>query len=181
MKKADEAPGHERLADLERRVRDAQQQIADNLSCEIAALNAHFTDSTRVHEAELLKTFASLQSRELQLRLEEVRERHLQGSYRILGTIKQFPLNDLAVVEQRPPLRGLVHVADVLPIPTRKAIKAMAGDYVDEVRRLHAEGRPGMAKWNVVLAWGCAAWYVLRSPFDWIVSLLLKNLRGSSQ
>jgi hypothetical protein len=81
----------------------------------------------------------------------------------------------------RPPLHGLVHVADALPIPTRKAIKALAGDYMHEVQRLQDEGRSRMAKWNVFLAWCCAAWYVLRSPFDWIVSLLLKNLRGSSQ
>lgn len=83
--------------------------------------------------------------------------------------------------QEPPPLRRLIRVADLLPIPTRKAIKALAGDYMDEVQRLHGEGRPRMAQWNVVLAWGCAAWYLLRSPFDWVVSYVLKNLRGSSQ
>ena len=80
---------------------------------------------------------------------------------------------------ERTPLGGLVRAADALPIPTRKAVKALAGDYMEEVRRLNDEGRPRMAKWNVYLAWGYAAWYVARSPFDWIVSLLIKNLRGS--
>jgi hypothetical protein len=65
-----------------------------------------------------------------------------------------------------PTLRRLIHIADALPIPTRKTVKAMAGDYDDEVRRLRAEGRVRMAQWNVCLAWGCALRIVCRSPFD---------------
>jgi hypothetical protein len=79
------------------------------------------------------------------------------------------------------PLRGLARFADLFGLQTRKAIQALAGDYAVEVRRLRRERRRWMARWNVVLAWGYAAWYVLRSPVDWVVSYVLKSLRGSSQ
>lgn len=79
------------------------------------------------------------------------------------------------------PLRGLARFADLFGLQTRKAIQALAGDYAVEVSRLRRERRRWMARWNVVLAWGYAGWYVLRSPVDLAISYALKSLRGSSQ
>lgn len=74
----------------------------------------------------------------------------------------------------RPPLRSLVRIADLFGIGTRKAIKAMAGDYDVEIRRLRRERRSAAAKWNVMLAWGTALSILLRSPF----TFLLKAAKG---
>lgn len=79
---------------------------------------------------------------------------------------------------KRAPLRGLIRLADWLGLETRRAIKALAGDYAAEIRRLRRERRHWAAKWNHCLAWGYAVWYVFRSPFDMLVRYLVRALRG---
>lgn len=83
------------------------------------------------------------------------------------------------VSRRKPPLRGLVRFADLFGLETRKAIKAMAGDYHVEIRRLRRERRWAMARWNAVLAWGYAGWFVLRSPVDKLTQYATKAWRGS--
>lgn len=78
----------------------------------------------------------------------------------------------------KPSLMGISHFADWFGIPTRKAIKALAGDYEKEIARLWTEGRTRTARWNKALAWGYAFWYVARSPFDTIVRYVMKSFRG---
>lgn len=84
-----------------------------------------------------------------------------------------------AATRNRPPLRGLVKFADLFSIGTRKAIKAMAGDYDVEVRRLRRERRPAMAKWNVFLAWGTALGIVLRSPLSFLIKAAKRLISGN--
>jgi hypothetical protein len=81
--------------------------------------------------------------------------------------------------EPEPTLQGLFRFADWFGLNTRKAIKALAGDYEVEIRRLRQEGRPGVAQWNSVLAWGYALVLVLKSPVSWVVSRALNAFRGS--
>jgi hypothetical protein len=77
---------------------------------------------------------------------------------------------------RRQPLRTLARWADCFGLPTRKAIKALVGDYAVEIRRLRRERRKWMARWNVCLAWGFATWYVIRGPFDAVVQYLVKSI-----
>lgn len=65
-----------------------------------------------------------------------------------------------------PPLRGLTRFADLFGLADRKVVKAIAGDFDVEIRRLRRERRPWVARWNICLAWGCALWCVFRSPLD---------------
>ena len=77
-----------------------------------------------------------------------------------------------------PPLIRISNFADFWGLNLRKRIKATAGDFDVEVRRLHKEKRFRMAKWNVILAWGYAIWYVLRGPYDLVKGALVKALKG---
>jgi hypothetical protein len=77
-----------------------------------------------------------------------------------------------------PSLNHISNFADFWGLGLRKRIKATAGDFDVEVRRLHKEKRYRMAKWNVVLAWGYAIWYVLRGPYDMLKGALVKALKG---
>lgn len=79
---------------------------------------------------------------------------------------------------QRPQLHGIVQFADWLPLELRKRVKALAGDYDAEIGRLHDQGRYRVARWNRALAWIYALWYVLRSPVDRIMGLLVKAFTG---
>lgn len=83
----------------------------------------------------------------------------------------------LARSQRRPPLRSLCRVADFFGLETRKAIKALAGDYEPEIRRLRRERRSHAARWNVILAWLYAIWMVLKSPWEWVVRHVLNALR----
>lgn len=78
-----------------------------------------------------------------------------------------------------PPLRGLVRFADWFGLDTRKAIKALAGDFSVEIRRLRRERRDYVANWNLILAWGYAIWYVFRAPFDFILNTATRLFKGS--
>jgi hypothetical protein len=139
----------------------AAHTVADRLGCKVTDLEFRYLTSEQ----------------ELQIAIQMKQSPAAQ--------VAEFVYFDLPLIRKDPPTRSvlyaLVRVADVLPIATRKAIKALAGDYMHEVQRLYSEGRPGMAKWNVCLAWCCAAWYVLRSPVDWVLAYVLKSMRGSSQ
>lgn len=75
-------------------------------------------------------------------------------------------------------LTRLIRLADLCPLTLRKELKAMAGDYDAERRRLHAEGRPWAAKWNVALAWIIAARLTLTAPASWILNILVKAVKG---
>jgi hypothetical protein len=75
-------------------------------------------------------------------------------------------------------LRNLTNFADFFALPTRKVIKALAGDYDAEIRRLRQARRPFAARWNMGLAWGVALWYVLRSPVDRVLQYLIKSFKG---
>lgn len=77
-----------------------------------------------------------------------------------------------------PSLKRISDFADFWGLDLRKRIKATAGDFGVEVNRLHKEKRYRMAKWNVVLAWGYAIWYVLRGPYDLVKGALGKALKG---
>lgn len=77
-----------------------------------------------------------------------------------------------------PSLNRVSNFADFWGLGLRKRIKAVAGDYDVEVKRLHKEKRYRMAKWNVVLAWGYAIWYVLRGPYDLVKGAMVKALKG---
>lgn len=79
---------------------------------------------------------------------------------------------------QPPSLLGISDFADFWGLSLRKRIKATAGDFDVEVKRLHKEKRYRMAKWNVVLAWGYAIWYVLRGPYDLVKGALVKAMQG---
>ena len=79
---------------------------------------------------------------------------------------------------QPPSLLGISNFADFWGLGLRKRIKACAGELDVEVKRLHKEKRYRMAKWNVVLAWGYAIWYVLRGPYDLVRGALVKALKG---
>ena len=77
-----------------------------------------------------------------------------------------------------PSLKRISNFADFWGLGLRKRIKATAGDFDAEIRRLHKEKRFRMAKWNVILAWGYAIWYVLRGPYDLVKGALVKALKG---
>ena len=77
-----------------------------------------------------------------------------------------------------PSLQHILNFADFWGLGLRKRIKACAGEFDVEVNRLHKEKRYRMAKWNVVLAWGFAIWYVLRGPYDLVKGALVKALKG---
>ncbi len=77
-----------------------------------------------------------------------------------------------------PSLKRISNFADFWGLGLRKRIKAVAGEFDVELKRLHKEKRYGMAKWNVILAWGYAIWYVLRGPYDMLKGALVKALRG---
>lgn len=79
---------------------------------------------------------------------------------------------------QPPSLKGLVQFADWWGLDLRKRIKALAGDYDAEVRRLCRADRYPTARWNKVLAWIFAFWYIGRGPLDWIRALLLLAVKG---
>lgn len=79
---------------------------------------------------------------------------------------------------QPPSIKGILHFADFFGLATRKSIKAMAGDYDDEIRRIHADGRVWTAKYNKLLAWGYALWYVLRGPLDGAVQYLMGSFKA---
>lgn len=74
---------------------------------------------------------------------------------------------------------GISNFADFWGLGLRKRIKACAGEFDVEVKRLHKEKSYRMAKWNVVLAWGYAVWYVVRGPWDWVFGALIKALKSS--
>lgn len=78
-----------------------------------------------------------------------------------------------------PPLKGLVKFADLFGLDTRKKIKAMAGDYAVEIRRLRRERRYFTAKWNCFLAWGYALWFAVWTPLERITTTVVKMLKGS--
>lgn len=75
----------------------------------------------------------------------------------------------------KPPLRSLIRIADFLGLKTRKAIKAMAGDFDPEIRRLSRAHRPIAARWNVALAWICAAQIVLQAPVEKLLSVIRRK------
>lgn len=77
-----------------------------------------------------------------------------------------------------PSLKSITNFADFWGLGLRKRIKATAGDFDVEVKRLHKEKRFRMAKWNVILAWGYAIWYVMRGPYDLVKGALVKALKG---
>lgn len=77
-----------------------------------------------------------------------------------------------------PSLKSVAAFADLWGLELRKRIKSMAGDYDIEIRRIHKEKRYRMAKWNKVLAWGYAIWYVLRGPYDLVRGALVKAMKG---
>lgn len=81
-------------------------------------------------------------------------------------------------VRQTLSLVGLVRFADWWGLDLRKRIKALAGDYDAEIRRLCREDRYLTARWNKVLAWTFAFWYIGRGPWDWIRALLLLAVKG---
>lgn len=80
---------------------------------------------------------------------------------------------------RKPPLSGLIRLADILPLPTRKKLKALAGDYDPEIRRLRRAHRHRAATWNSVLAWLIAIRIVLGAPVEWALRVLLKLFRGA--
>lgn len=80
---------------------------------------------------------------------------------------------------RRLPLRGLVRLADFLPLPTRKKVRALAGDYDLEIRRLRRARRHSAATWNSALAWLIAIRIVLGAPVEWVLRVLLKLFRGA--
>ncbi len=77
-----------------------------------------------------------------------------------------------------PNLKGLVRFADFFGLPTRKAIKALAGDFSAEVLRLKRARRPYMARWNVCLAWLYTFWIILKAPGEMLVRYLVKTFSG---
>jgi hypothetical protein len=77
-----------------------------------------------------------------------------------------------------PSLNRVSNFADFWGLGLRKRIKAIAGEFDVEVKRLHKEKRFRMAKWNVVLAWGYSIWYVLRGPYDLMKGALVKAMKG---
>ncbi len=80
--------------------------------------------------------------------------------------------------KRSPSLKRISNFADFWGLGLRKRIKATAGDFDVEVKRLHNEKRYRMAKWNVILAWGYAIWYVLRGPYDLVKGALVKAMKG---
>ena len=54
------------------------------------------------------------------------------------------------------PVRGIVRLADIFGLGLRREIKAMAAEFEVEIKRLHRERRPAMARWNIILAWTTA-------------------------
>lgn len=78
----------------------------------------------------------------------------------------------------KPALRGLIRVADLFGLQTRKQIKAMAGDFQAEITRLRRARRPMYARWNAVLAWGYAIYFVLRAPVDKLLSIVRRSMLG---
>jgi hypothetical protein len=77
-----------------------------------------------------------------------------------------------------PSVGDLMKRADWFPLELRKKLRAMAGDYDAEIRRLHVEERFRAARWNGFMARWCFWWYVLRGPVDWAVGLLVKTFTG---
>ena len=75
-------------------------------------------------------------------------------------------------------LKGLIRFADLFGLGTRRSIKALAGDYDIEIRRLLRERRPHMARWNAGSAWGYALWSVLGAPSDRLVGFAIKLWGG---
>ena len=69
-------------------------------------------------------------------------------------TEELFRFDSADKLKKVPDLKSIEHFADCFGIPTRKAIKALAGDYAAEIKRLHDEGRTRAARWNRCLAWG---------------------------
>lgn len=84
----------------------------------------------------------------------------------------------LIPTRRRPGLQRLTHLADFFGLGLRKRIKAMVGDFDAEIGRLHRQRRYKAAKWNQLLAWGYAGWYVIRGPVDWVRELLMHALTG---
>lgn len=80
--------------------------------------------------------------------------------------------------KQTPNLRSLVRFADFFGLHTRKAIKALAGDFSAEVQRLKRARRPHMARWNVCLAWLYTFWIVAKAPMDMLLRYLVKAFGG---
>ena len=77
-----------------------------------------------------------------------------------------------------PSLQHISNFADLFGLGLRKKIKAMAGDFDLEIKRLHKAKRSKTAKWNKALAWGYAVWYVVRGPIDWLAENLIKSWKG---
>lgn len=87
-------------------------------------------------------------------------------------------LGRLFMSRRQPSLKGISNFADFFGLGLRKRIKAVAGDYEVEIKRLHKEKRYKTAKWNKALAWSYAIWYVLRGPVDWFAETLIKSWKG---
>ncbi|MDP2034178.1 MAG: hypothetical protein Q8K29_12270 [Polaromonas sp.] len=81
--------------------------------------------------------------------------------------------------QQLPRLDSLNSIAEWLPLGMRKKIKAMAADYADEIRCIHARGEYRKAQWNKRLAWGYAIWYVVRGPVDAVKDWLIASFKGN--
>ena len=94
------------------------------------------------------------------------------------STIKKNRSGFEDLAARAPSLRGISNFADFWGLGLRKKIKAGAGEFDVEVKRLHKEKRYRMAKWNVVLAWSYAVWYVLRGPYDLVKDALVKAIKG---
>jgi hypothetical protein len=82
------------------------------------------------------------------------------------------------VMRKRPSLKSLTYFADLWPLGLRRRLKALAGDYDADIRAMHKQHRYRMARWNALLAWGHALWYVVRGPVDGIVTWAIKAWKG---
>lgn len=78
----------------------------------------------------------------------------------------------------KPSLQPICDFADLFGLQVRKKIKAVAGDYDEEIARLHKQRRYKTAQWNRILAWGYAILYVLRGPLDWVTDYLISAVKG---
>jgi hypothetical protein len=79
---------------------------------------------------------------------------------------------------RKPSLTALSNFADIFGLQIRKRIKALAGDYDEEIGRLYKQRQYKTAQWNRILAWGYAIWYVLRGPLDWVTDYLISAVKG---
>lgn len=95
-----------------------------------------------------------------------------------LSPVAEVFQKNIQTQRARASLKAMSHFADFFPLELRKRIKALAGDYEVEIKRLHKEKRYKTARWNKVLAWGYAIGYVLRGPFDWFAEALIKSWKG---